>query len=48
TTKPDGTPQKLLDVTQLAQAGWRARTTLRDGLAATYAWYLQNADHLRS
>ena len=47
TTKPDGTPQKLLDVTQLAHAGWTARTSLRDGLAATYDWYLQNADHLR-
>ncbi len=48
TTKPDGTPQKLLDVTQLAHTGWTARTSLRDGLAATYTWYLQNADHLRS
>jgi GDP-L-fucose synthase len=47
TTKPDGTPQKLLDVSRLAQAGWTARTSLRDGLASTYAWFLENADHLR-
>ncbi len=47
TSKPDGTPQKLLDVSRLADAGWTARTSLRDGLAATYAWFLENADHLR-
>jgi GDP-L-fucose synthase len=47
TTKPDGTPQKLLDVTQLADAGWTARIPMRDGLASTYRWYLDNTDHLR-
>jgi len=39
-TKPDGTPRKLLDVSRLAGMGWRARTDLRDGIAATYQWYL--------
>ncbi len=39
-TKPDGTPQKLLDVSRLAALGWRAKTDLRDGLAATYDWFL--------
>jgi GDP-L-fucose synthase len=38
-SKPDGTPRKLLDVGRLAALGWRARTPLRAGLAATYAWY---------
>ncbi len=36
-TKPDGTPQKLLDVGRLADLGWRARTSLRDGIAQAYA-----------
>jgi len=42
TTKPDGTTRKLLDVTQLHAAGWRARTPLRDGIERTYAAYLQH------
>jgi len=40
TTRPDGTPQKLLDVTKLSALGWRAKTPLREGLAATYADFL--------
>ena len=39
TTKPDGTPRKLLDVSRLQQAGWTARIQLRDGIADTYCWY---------
>ena len=39
-SKPDGTPRKLLDVTKLTALGWQARTALRDGVAATYASYL--------
>ncbi len=38
--KPDGTPRKLMDVSKLAALGWRARTALRDGVAATYASFL--------
>jgi GDP-L-fucose synthase len=41
-TKPDGTPRKLLDVTRLAETGWRARVPLREGIAQTYAWYVEN------
>jgi GDP-L-fucose synthase len=37
TSRPDGTPQKLLDVSKLAGLGWRAKTDLRAGLAAAYA-----------
>jgi GDP-L-fucose synthase len=37
TSKPDGTPRKLLDVSRLAAAGWQARIALADGIAATYA-----------
>lgn len=40
TTKPDGTPRKLMDVSRLARLGWRARIGLRDGIESTYAWYL--------
>ncbi len=39
TSKPDGTPRKLLDVDRLAGLGWRARTSLREGIESTYAWY---------
>jgi GDP-L-fucose synthase len=37
TTRPDGTPRKLLDVSRLAALGWRAKTPLREGLCAAYA-----------
>ena len=47
-SKPDGTPRKLLDVSRLAALGWRARITLEDGVRGTYQWFLQNAEHLRS
>jgi GDP-L-fucose synthase len=39
--RPDGTPQKLLDVSRLAKLGWRARTSLRDGLKLAYQAYLR-------
>lgn len=43
TSKPDGTPQKLLDVTKLGGLGWEAKISLRDGIEQTYKWYV---DHL--
>ena len=42
TTKPDGTPRKLLDVSKLNQLGWRASVPLRGGIASTYDWFLKN------
>lgn len=39
TTKPDGTPRKLLDVSRLHALGWQARIGLREGISATYIWY---------
>jgi GDP-L-fucose synthase len=40
-SKPDGTPRKLLDVSRLTRLGWKARTPLRVGLEQTYRWYLE-------
>jgi len=42
TTKPDGTPRKLLDVSRLEKAGWTYKTELRDGIEKAYKWYLEN------
>jgi GDP-L-fucose synthase len=47
TSKPDGTPRKLLDVSRLNALGWRARTTLEQGLRLTYDWYCANEAQLR-
>ncbi|WP_026606624.1 GDP-L-fucose synthase [Methylocapsa acidiphila] len=41
TSKPDGTPRKLMDSSRLAALGWRARTNLEDGVAEVYRWFLQ-------
>ena len=46
TSKPDGTPQKLLDVSKLRDAGWEAQIGLREGIASTVAWYRENKDRL--
>lgn len=40
TSKPDGTPRKLLDVSRINSAGWQAKTPLKEGIAATYAAFL--------
>jgi len=40
TSKPDGTPRKLLDVSKLAKLGWKARIGLEEGLRTTYDWWL--------
>ena len=47
-TRPDGTLRKLMDVGRLGAMGWRARIALRDGLAETYRWFLDNKAELRS
>lgn len=42
TSKPDGIPRKLLDVTKIKNMGWEAKTDLEAGLKITYEWYLNN------
>jgi GDP-L-fucose synthase len=45
-SKPDGTPRKLLDVSRLAQLGWRASTSLKDGIRRAYQAYLR--EHMQA
>ena len=47
TSKPDGTPQKLLDVTKLADAGWRSTIDLEAGLRSTVEWFHTHTNTLR-
>ena len=46
-SKPDGSPQKLLDVSRLHALGWRHTIQLRGGIASTYRWYLEHHADLR-
>jgi GDP-L-fucose synthase len=48
TSKPDGTPRKLLDVSRLNALGWSATTSLREGIATTYDWYLDHESTVRA
>jgi GDP-L-fucose synthase len=47
TSRPDGTPRKLLDVSRLTALGWRAKRGLREGIEQTYGWFLAHRDSLR-
>lgn len=47
TSKPDGTPRKLLDITRLESLGWQAAISLEEGLRATYGWYVANVANAR-
>ncbi|MGB0732767.1 MAG: GDP-L-fucose synthase [Pontibacterium sp.] len=46
-TKPDGTPRKLMDVSTLQELGWTANISLKEGLTSTYQWFLANQDNFR-
>lgn len=48
TTKPDGMPKKLLDVSRLRKAGWHHKISFDEGLRRTYDWYLKNAANVRT
>jgi len=41
TTKPDGTPRKLLDVSRIHQLGWHHKTSLREGIEKAYKWFVE-------
>jgi len=47
TSKPDGTPRKLLDVSRLAELGWTARIPLPEGVATTYEWFQEHESTYR-
>ena len=47
TTKPDGTPRKLLDTTRLQALGWNPRISLNEGIQQTYHWFLETSAQLR-
>lgn len=46
-SKPDGTPRKLMDVSKMTSAGWKAKTTLEDGIRKTYQWFLEHQDSFK-
>ena len=46
TDKPDGTPQKLLDISRMNKLGWKAKISLRAGIADTYGWYKKSVQEL--
>ena len=48
TSKPDGTPRKLLDVSRLEKLGRKAKTSLKDGLTVTYQWFLDHQNDFRA
>ena len=48
TSRPDGPPRKLLDVSRLHALGWKHRISLSEGLADTYQWFLNHQDSLRT
>ena len=46
-TKPDGTPRKLMDVSKMTNAGWKAKIGLEEGIKETYQWFLENVDKVK-
>lgn len=45
--KPDGTPRKLMDVSKMTSSGWKAKTSLEDGIRKTYDWFLHHQDSFK-
>jgi nucleoside-diphosphate-sugar epimerase len=46
-SKPDGAPRKLMDVSRLSAMGWRSKIELREGLLESYNWFVDNNDNFR-
>jgi len=47
-TKPDGTPRKLMDVSKLKSLGWQPNTALVEGLAGTYRWFIEHQGEFKA
>ena len=47
-SKPDGTPRKLLDISRVEKLGWTPKISLREGIESTYKWFLENIHDIRS
>lgn len=47
-SKPDGTPRKLMDVSRINKLGWKATTSLKEGISRTYKWFLENKVYFKS
>lgn len=47
-TKPDGTPRKLMDVSRLANEGWKYEIPLKEGISHTYEWFLENEQSVKN
>jgi GDP-L-fucose synthase len=46
-TKPDGTPRKLMDISKLHKLGWKHSIELKDGIEQTYRWFVENVDKVK-
>lgn len=46
-SKPDGTPRKLMDVSKMEKAGWKAKISLEEGISKTYQWFLEHQDSFK-
>jgi len=47
TSKPDGTPRKLMDISKMHELGWKHQVELREGIAKTYEWFLENQENYK-
>ena len=47
-SKPDGTPRKLMDVTKLKKEGWESKIKLEEGILSTYQWFLENQTNYKT
>ena len=46
-SKPDGTPRKLMDITKMHDLGWKHQVELEEGIEKTYQWFLTNNDSFK-